>query len=142
MLQERELHGVFIPLVTPFQADGSLDLQACHRYVGTIAQTSLSGIVINGTTGESPTLTHDEHRQVVKSCVAAAKGRVPVVAGAGSNNTVEAVGLAKELRRRGFSFVGPTSMHALMEAIGIVDTHLVDSHRRGSSGVWSAGDDA
>lgn len=44
--------------------------------------------------------------------------------------------LSKALRKRGFSFVGPTTMHALMEATGIVDTHLVDSHRRGSSGVW------
>ena len=49
----------------------------------------------------------------------------------------ESKALAKELRRRGFSFVGPTTMHALMEAIGIIDTHLLDSHRRGSSGVWT-----
>ena len=49
----------------------------------------------------------------------------------------ESVALSKELRRRGFTFVGPTTMFALMEAVGIVDTHLVDSHRRGSSGVWS-----
>ena len=50
--------------------------------------------------------------------------------------TPESVALAKALRAKGFSFVGPTTMFALMEAIGIVDTHLVDSHRRGSSGVW------
>jgi DNA-3-methyladenine glycosylase I len=49
----------------------------------------------------------------------------------------ESTALSKELRRRGFTFVGPTTMYALMEAVGIVDTHLVDSHRRGSSGVWS-----
>jgi DNA-3-methyladenine glycosylase I len=48
----------------------------------------------------------------------------------------ESAALSKELRRRGFTFVGPTTMYALMEAVGIVDTHLVDSHRRGSSGVW------
>ncbi|WP_258804104.1 DNA-3-methyladenine glycosylase I [Pseudarthrobacter sp. NS4] len=48
----------------------------------------------------------------------------------------ESVALSKALRRKGFSFVGPTTMFALMEAIGMVDTHLVDSHRRGSSGVW------
>jgi DNA-3-methyladenine glycosylase I len=48
----------------------------------------------------------------------------------------ESVALSKALKKRGFRFVGPTTMHALMEAIGIVDTHLVDSHRRGSSGVW------
>ncbi len=50
----------------------------------------------------------------------------------------ESVVLSKELRRRGFTFVGPTTMFALMEAIGIVDTHLLGSHRRGSSGVWPA----
>jgi DNA-3-methyladenine glycosylase I len=49
----------------------------------------------------------------------------------------ESLALSVELRRRGFRFVGPTTMHALMEAVGIVDTHLLDSHRRGSSGVWS-----
>jgi DNA-3-methyladenine glycosylase I len=48
----------------------------------------------------------------------------------------ESKALAKALRARGFVFVGPTTMFALMEAVGIVDTHLVDSHRRGSSGVW------
>lgn len=48
----------------------------------------------------------------------------------------ESVALSKELRRRGFAFVGPTTMFALMEAVGIVDTHLVGSHRRGTSGVW------
>ncbi|MFJ7274212.1 DNA-3-methyladenine glycosylase I [Kitasatospora sp. NPDC098663] len=46
--------------------------------------------------------------------------------------------LSKALRAQGFAFVGPTTMHALMEAIGIIDTHLVDSHRRGSSGIWPA----
>ena len=50
----------------------------------------------------------------------------------------ESVALSKALRKKGFSFVGPTTMFALMEAIGMVDTHLVDSHRRGTSGVWPA----
>ncbi|MEU9322051.1 DNA-3-methyladenine glycosylase I [Streptomyces sp. NPDC048295] len=48
----------------------------------------------------------------------------------------ESVALSKELRRRGFAFVGPTTMFALMEAIGIIDTHLLGSHRRGTSGIW------
>lgn len=50
----------------------------------------------------------------------------------------ESIALSKALRKKGFSFVGPTTMFALMEAIGMVDTHLLDSHRRGSSGVWPA----
>lgn len=51
--------------------------------------------------------------------------------------SAESVALSKALRKKGFAFVGPTTMYALMEAIGMIDTHLVDSHRRGSSGVWS-----
>ena len=53
--------------------------------------------------------------------------------------TPQSLALSKALRKRGFAFVGPTTMFALMEAIGIVDTHLLDSHRRGSSGVWTLG---
>jgi DNA-3-methyladenine glycosylase I len=52
--------------------------------------------------------------------------------------SVESAALSRALRERGFSFVGPTTMHALMEAIGMIDTHLLDSHRRGSSGVWAS----
>ena len=50
--------------------------------------------------------------------------------------STESLALSRELKRRGFSFVGPTTMYALMEAVGMVDTHLLDSHRRGSSGIW------
>lgn len=50
--------------------------------------------------------------------------------------SAESIALSKALRKRGFAFVGPTTMYALMEAIGMIDTHLVDSHRRGTSGVW------
>ena len=52
--------------------------------------------------------------------------------------SAESLALSKALRKEGFNFVGPTTMYALMEAVGIVDTHLLDSHRRGTSGVWSA----
>lgn len=51
--------------------------------------------------------------------------------------SAESLALSQALRKKGFSFVGPTTMYALMEAVGIVDTHLIDSHRRGTSGVWS-----
>jgi DNA-3-methyladenine glycosylase I len=53
-------------------------------------------------------------------------------------SSAESVALAKALRKKGFRFVGPTTMYALMEAVGIVDTHLMGSHRRGSSGVWTS----
>jgi len=61
----------------------------------------------------------------------------PKALGEAPTTTPESLALSKALKKRGFTFVGPTTMHALMEAIGIVDTHLVDCHRRGSSGVWA-----
>ncbi|HIZ36616.1 MAG TPA: DNA-3-methyladenine glycosylase I [Candidatus Ruania gallistercoris] len=63
---------------------------------------------------------------------------VPATPAEVPTTSAESVALAKELRRRGFRFVGPTTMFALMEAIGLVDTHLVGSHRRGCSGLWTA----
>ncbi|RII43606.1 DNA-3-methyladenine glycosylase I [Galactobacter valiniphilus] len=54
------------------------------------------------------------------------------------SSSLESLALSKELKRRGFAFVGPTTMFALMEAVGIVDTHLLGSHRRGASGLWHA----
>ena len=51
--------------------------------------------------------------------------------------SAESIALSKALKRHGFAHVGPTTMHALMEAVGVIDTHLVGSHRRGSSGVWT-----
>jgi DNA-3-methyladenine glycosylase I len=62
----------------------------------------------------------------------------PLTFGEIPTKSAESIALSKELRRRGFAFVGPTTIYALMEAIGIVDTHLLGSHRRGSSGIWTA----
>ena len=66
--------------------------------------------------------------------------RTPVPGSAAEVPTTspESIALAKELKRRGFRFVGPTTMFALMEALGVVDTHLLGSHRRGTSGLWAA----
>jgi DNA-3-methyladenine glycosylase I len=61
---------------------------------------------------------------------------IPKTLGEIATTSPESVALSKTLRKRGFVFVGPTTMYALMEAIGMIDTHLVDSHRRGSSGIW------
>jgi 4-hydroxy-tetrahydrodipicolinate synthase len=89
------LRGSLTALVTPFRKDGSLDGKAFRDLVEWQVAEGTNGLVPVGTTGESPTLSHDEHREVVRICVEVAKGRVPVVAGAGSNNTVEAVGLVQ-----------------------------------------------
>jgi len=87
--------GSLTALVTPFAENGGVDDKAFRDLVAWQIAEGTNGLVPVGTTGESPTLTHDEHRQVVKTCVEVAAGRVPVIAGAGSNNTVEAVGLAQ-----------------------------------------------
>ena len=89
------LRGSLTALVTPFDKDGRFDEKAFRALAEWQIAEGTSGLVPVGTTGESPTLSHDEHRQVVKACVEVAKGRVPVVAGAGSNNTQEAIGLVK-----------------------------------------------
>lgn len=89
------LRGSLTALVTPFDKNGRLDEKAFRELVEWQIAEGTTGLVPVGTTGESPTLTHDEHRHVVKMCVEVARGRVPVIAGAGSNNTEEAVGLVK-----------------------------------------------
>ncbi len=87
--------GSIPALVTPFRDDGSFDEKAFESFVEWQIAEGSNGLVPVGTTGESPTLSHDEHRRVVEVCVSVAGGRVPVIAGAGSNNTVEAVELAR-----------------------------------------------
>jgi 4-hydroxy-tetrahydrodipicolinate synthase len=95
------LRGSLTALVTPFATNGGLDEKAFRAFVEWQIAEGTRGLVPVGTTGESPTLTHDEHRQVVKACVEVADGRVPVVAGAGSNNTQEAVGLVQYAEKVG-----------------------------------------
>jgi 4-hydroxy-tetrahydrodipicolinate synthase len=95
------LRGSFTALVTPFTRDGGLDEKAFRALVEWQIAEGTKGLVPVGTTGESPTLSHDEHRQVVEACVEVSKGRVPVVAGAGSNNTQEAVGLVQHAEKVG-----------------------------------------
>ncbi len=87
--------GSMPALVTPFAEDGSLDETAFRDLVEWQIAEGSHGLVPVGTTGESPTLTHAEHKRVVEICVETAAGRVPVIAGAGSNNTVEAIDLAR-----------------------------------------------
>ena len=93
--------GSFVALITPMQPDGALDLDAFAKFVEWQIGQGTHGIVPVGTTGESPTLTHDEHRQVVEAAVKVAAGRVKVIAGAGSNSTAEAVELTRHAKQAG-----------------------------------------
>ena len=92
--------GSLTALVTPF-ADGQLDMDALKKLVDWQIAEGSHGLVPVGTTGESPTLTHEEHDEVVAAVVAQAAGRVPVIAGAGSNSTAETVRLVRAAKAAG-----------------------------------------
>ncbi len=104
-----QFQGAFTALVTPFKND-QVDEDAYRKLVEWQIEQGIDGLVPCGTTGESATLSHEEHKQVIKICVDQAKGRVPVLAGAGSNNTREAIDLtryAKEAKADGALLITP-----------------------------------
>lgn len=93
--------GSITALITPFDTNGEIDWKAFDNFVEWQIDQGSHGVVPCGTTGESPTLTHDEHKQVIKRCVEIVNKRVPVIAGSGSNNTAEALDLTKEAKDDG-----------------------------------------
>ena len=92
--------GAYTALITPFK-DGHVDQDAFVKLVEWQIEQGIHGLVPVGTTGESPTLSHEEHDLVIELCVKTVAGRVPVIAGAGSNSTAEAVRLAKHAQQVG-----------------------------------------
>lgn len=94
------IRGSLPALVTPFK-NGELDLVTLKKLVDWHIAEGSHGIVPVGTTGESPTLSHAEHQKVIEEVVAAVAGRVPVIAGAGSNNTVEGISLMRHAEKVG-----------------------------------------
>ena len=100
MTAKTSFRGSFTALVTPFK-NGSVDEKAFRALVDWQIAEGTNGLVPVGTTGESPTLSHDEHKAVAEWCVDQARGRVPVVAGAGSNSTREAIDLARHAEHAG-----------------------------------------
>jgi 4-hydroxy-tetrahydrodipicolinate synthase len=99
-MSEPLFRGVFPALITPFR-DGAVDEEAFVRLVERQIAGGVHGLVPVGTTGETATLSHDEHRRVVELCVQTAAGRVPVIAGAGSNATAEAIELVRHAKQVG-----------------------------------------
>jgi 4-hydroxy-tetrahydrodipicolinate synthase len=100
MTAKTGFRGSFTALVTPF-SNGSLDEKAFRDLVDWQIAEGTDGLVPVGTTGESPTLSHEEHRQAVEWCIEQAKGRVPVIAGSGSNSTREAIELSQHAEKSG-----------------------------------------
>jgi 4-hydroxy-tetrahydrodipicolinate synthase len=100
MAAKSSFRGSFTALVTPFK-NGSLDEKAYRDLIEWQIQEGTNGMVPVGTTGESPTLSHEEHKLAVEWCIDQANGRVPVIAGAGSNSTKEAVELSQHAEEAG-----------------------------------------
>ncbi len=101
--------GAIVAIVTPFK-NGKIDYATFEKLIEFQIKEGINGIVPCGTTGESPTLTHDEHKEVIRFTVEITKKRVPVIAGTGSNNTIEAIELtqhAKEVKADGVLMVTP-----------------------------------
>jgi len=96
--------GSCTALVTPFK-DGAVDVENFCKLVDFQIENGTAGLIPVGTTGESPTLSHEEHDLVVELCIKQAAGRVPIIAGAGSNSTAEAVRLAKHAAKAGAAAV-------------------------------------
>lgn len=99
-MSEVQFRGSFVATITPF-ADGRVDENAYQSFIEWQVEQGTDGLVPCGTTGESPTLSHAEHMRVTELCIEAAAGRVPVVAGAGSNSTDEALLLARHAEQVG-----------------------------------------
>lgn len=93
--------GIYVPLATPMHADGRINETALRQLIDRMINDGATGLVPCGTTGESATMTHDEHRQVVELVVGHTNGRVPVIAGTGSNSTAEAVDLTRHAEKTG-----------------------------------------
>ena len=82
--------GVYTALITPFKK-GKVDFDALGKLIESQYKAGVNGIVPCGTTGESPTLSHEEHEQIIEFCVKQAKGKMKILAGTGSNSTAEAI---------------------------------------------------
>jgi len=96
-----DLKGCGTALVTPFQSDTQLDLEAYRKLIRWQLDSGIHFLVPSGTTGESVTLNEEEYREVIRTCVETAAGAVPVVAGAGTNNTAQAIHLATIAQQEG-----------------------------------------
>jgi 4-hydroxy-tetrahydrodipicolinate synthase len=95
------IKGSIVAIVTPMHADGSLDFEGLNRLIDWHIAEGTNSIVIAGTTGESATVSVDEHCALIKATVAHAKGRIPIIAGAGANSTAEAIKLTRFAKEAG-----------------------------------------
>ena len=94
------LKGSIVALITPFKND-SLDEDTYRKLINYHLKNGTNGVVPGGTTGESPTLSHSEHKKIIQIAVEECKGKIPIIAGTGSNSTDEAIDLSKYAEKAG-----------------------------------------
>ncbi|KFL88691.1 Dihydrodipicolinate synthase [Acetobacter malorum] len=104
-MSDTRFTGSITALITPMNRDGSLDFTSFEHLVNWQIEEGTSALCAMGTTGESPTLSHQEHHEVIERAIKVSAGRAPVIAGAGSNSTSEAVDLARHAEKAGASAV-------------------------------------
>jgi len=104
-MSNMKLQGCFTAIVTPFTGEGDVDYNALENLVNWQINSGITGLVPCGTTGEGAVLNRDEYRKVVSTVVEVANGRIPVIAGAGSNNTTTAIELAKLVKEAGADYI-------------------------------------
>src|SRR6476469_683878 len=93
--------GSLVAIVTPMREDAPLDLAAFRRLIDWHVEEGTDGIVVVGTTGESPTVDVDEHKELIRLAVQHSRGRIPIIAGTGGNSTAEAIELTESARKNG-----------------------------------------
>src|SRR5512136_2363683 len=98
------LNGSLVAIATPMHADGALDLPALRKLIDFHVANGTSGIVVVGTTGESPTVDVDEHCLLIRTAVEHCRGRIPVIAGTGGNSTSEAIALTRYAKEVGADY--------------------------------------
>ena len=135
-----QAHGAHTAIATPFHEDGSLDVKAFERLVAFQAGEGITGIVPGGTTGESPTLTWEEHATLVERTLAIAKG-VSVLAGTGSNSTDEAIDASKQARDRGATVIAVSGLSGgPLAQVADIRLHTVADEERVRSSAITARD--
>ena len=99
-MEKNEFRKVLTAMVTPFDQNGEVDFDATRNLINYLIANGTDGLVVSGTTGESPTLTDEEKVELFKFVVKVVNGRVPVIAGTGSNNTKASIELNKDRRKK------------------------------------------
>lgn len=131
MLQEQDLRGIYVPAVTPFHPDGTLDLESFRRHVEQLLEDGVHGLVVNGTTGECPTVSTEELEAVTRAAVeAGARHRTPIVVGTGTNDTsstVRRTELARKLGADAVLIVVPYYSKPSQEGIIAHFSHVADA---------------